>query len=94
MDFAQTWYEEDDISSPKDDLIYECKENVRAIVRQLYSNDTIDYKDLSYSIEELCHLLKLKMPQTSLTIDRKKRSNIVSLDTFAEFTKKYAKTLN
>lgn len=87
-----SWYEPPcEKYDPKDDIIYECKEIVKDIIRQLYSSDSIDYKALQYDIEELCQVLHIKQPHNYLTIERKKKDvhkNFFStLDMFAVLTK-------
>lgn len=77
-----SWYEPAcEKYDPKDDIIYECKEAVKDIMRQLYSSDSIDYKALQSDIEELCHTLKLRQPKNTLTIERIKTPGLFDENT-------------
>lgn len=70
-DFDDEYFKEED---PRDDLIYECKEYIKDIVRQLYSNDPLNVEDLSFSLEEVCHLLSIDLPKPDLNVARKEKS--------------------
>ena len=54
----------------KDQLIDQCRDIVKDILRELYSSDSIDYKSLQWDVEEICHVLNMKIPQNELTIRR------------------------
>jgi hypothetical protein len=93
-DFDRDDYREDD---PKDEVIFQCQEYVKNIANHLYSNDTLDIEDLSYSLEELCHLLSVQVPKPSLNVSRQRKSVsekfFAALDTLSLYSNNKTKTL-
>lgn len=53
------------------DTLFEVREFFESVVEQLYDDGELDNKLLSFRIEELCHMLKIKLnPNLALRIMR------------------------
>lgn len=63
-----------DESDPKDELIYSCAEYVKDIMKMLYSNDPLDRTELEDMLFDLCKLLKVKLPDNFLNIERRSKN--------------------
>lgn len=81
-------YDWDDIENydPKDEKIFTCGEYVRDIVQILYSKEPLDRSHLEILIDELCDLLKVKLPDNFLNIERRK--NVPMRDYFSNLDMK------
>lgn len=75
-------YEED----PKDETLYSCAEYFRDIVKALYSNAPLDRAELEDLIFDLCKLLKVRIPDNFLNIERRK--NVPFTDFFSNLDMK------
>ncbi len=54
----------------KDQVLDDCGEFLRGVLRHLYSRTEFDAGGLEHDLEELCHYLKVPMPRGDLQITR------------------------
>lgn len=67
---------------PKNELIYACQCHMKDIVNMLYSDNPLDRHELEETLEEVCDLLSVSMPDGPIRVQRKSISNYFStLDT-------------
>lgn len=56
----------------------EAKEFLEEVVQQLYSTDSLDIYKLEHCLDELCHMLKVKMNAGDIQVERKEKIKIFS----------------
>jgi len=63
-----------DSYDPHSELIMDSRECLRDVLKHLYSNEPLDRIALEDSLEELCKLYSMRMPDNFLNIERRKKS--------------------
>jgi len=92
------YYEPDDDydyekPDPKADIIYECAECVKALLPALYNKDKLDIREFESNLEELCHVLKIKLPCGELQVERKKQPTPAILNDWVDFNQGYLQAI-
>ena len=75
---SESWYEPDYYPEyechkcdQKDKIVEKAGEYLSAIIKTLYNKDALDLGQLESHLDELCHLLDVKLEQGELQIQRK-----------------------
>jgi len=82
-----------DDSEKKDYTIYATKELLKEILSQLYSTAPIDANKLESNLEEICHLLEIRLDFSDIQIERKKQSLPSYLNEWIIFNNQYLKSI-
>lgn len=96
-----------------DQTCFDCEENqkkisdlkywFKSVLDQLYSNESLDLHDLENCLDEVAHLLHMRLPKKDLEIQRAERlpehafSNVKRIDIlpiWVEWNNNYLKTIN
>jgi|GEM_PF-4308898 len=78
-------------------LLLDIKLWFESIVEQLYSNQDLDLEDLENCLDEMSHLIKVKLPAHSLQIKRKSHHPITktfNLEAWKQWNTEYLKSVN
>lgn len=74
--------------------ISDAREHLEAIVKQLYIKESLDLDLLEHNIDELCHLLRVKIGFGPLQISRPKVDAITRIADWMESENKFLQSIN
>lgn len=74
---TDSWYEpEERIPDPNATILDDAGDLLKSIVKRLYSKDNLEPLMLERDLDDLCHLLKVRLLDGDLQIERKKENHL------------------